>query len=531
MMSCARCNFLATKQDVKDSPNIVFIMADDMGYGDVGCYNPESKIPTPNMDRLAAEGMRFNDAHAPSAVCTPTRYGVLTGRYCWRTRLKEGVGGGYAAPLIEPDRLTIASMLKLRGYSTACIGKWHIGLTFHDKDGNPTESEERVDFSRPVAGGPTELGFDYAYYNAGCGTCAPPYGFIENRRFTDQSFYFFEAGSEGPVGVGKFGRWRGMMGSSWVTKDADPIIADRACSYIEDRAGQEAPFFLYLTPNAPHEPCHEEYVPDFARGKSAAGARGDLVWLFDWVVGRVTETLKKTGQLDNTLLVVTSDNGALPGDFILDQQGARVLSGTGRNEYTYNCYGHKSNGDWRGYKAHIWDGGHRMPFLVRWPEAVAAGTASDELICLTDMVATCAALAGFNLPDNAAEDSCNILPVLLGKGKADRPAREAVIHHSSFGVFSIRQGRWKLIHECLDSGGWPPPRGSKPISGSPGQLYDILADPHEEHNLWEERKDVVARLAVLLNHYRESGRSAPKAVKTPSVCLRPAKDVSGVFQE
>jgi len=491
-----------------DHPNIIFIMADDMGYGDVGCYNPDSRIPTPHMDRLAAEGMRFTDAHAPSAVCTPTRYGVLTGRYCWRTRLKEGVTGGYEAPLVEADRLTIASMLKSRGYHTACIGKWHVGLTFHDRDRNPTEVEQEVDFSQPVAGGPTALGFDYAYYNAGCGTCAPPYGFIENEHFVDSSFSFFDPGADGPVNVGRFGQWRGMMGESWVTSDADPIIAAKACAYIEERAGDDAPFFLYLTPNAPHEPCQEAFVPDFARGRSDAGARGDLVWLFDWVVGQVAETLERTGLRDNTLVIVTSDNGALPGDFVLDDHGARILADTERNEYTYHCYDHRSNGNWRGYKAHIWDGGHRMPYLVRWPDAIAAGATSDELICLTDTMATCAALAGCNLPGDAAEDSQSLAPVLLGNESSDGPVREAVIHHSSYGVFSIRRGRWKLIHECRDSGGWPTPRGSGPVPGSPGQLYDIVSDPGEEKNLWDERGDIVTSLTGLLNRYRESDRSA-----------------------
>lgn len=484
-------------------------MADDMGYGDLRCYNRQSRIPTPNMDRLAGEGMRFTDAHAPSSVCTPTRYGVLTGRYCWRTRLKEGVVGGYSAPLIDRDRLTIASMLKTQGYKTACIGKWHIGLTFHDKDGMPTEVESAVDFSQPVAGGPAELGFDYAYYNAGCGTCAPPYGFIENDRFVDDSFSFFEAGEFGPVKVGKAGQWGGMMGGSWVTKNADPIIAEKACAYIEERAGEEDPFFLYLTPNAPHEPCLPQFVPDFARGKSEAGARGDLVWLFDWVVGQVVEALERTGQRDNTLIIVTSDNGALPGDFALDDEGKRIDSGSGRNEYLYRCYDHKSNGDWRGYKAHIWEGGHRMPYLVCWPDVVTAGTTSDELICLTDTMATLAAIAGCELPDDAAEDSYNILPCLQGVELSNGAIREAVIHHSSYGVFSIRQGRWKMVLDCKDSGGWPTPRGSKPVSGSPGQLYDILADPAEENNLWDECGETVRRLTELLSRYRNSDRSAP----------------------
>jgi len=491
-------------------PNIIFIMADDMGYGDVGCYNPESKIPTPHMDRLAARGIRFRDAHSPSAVCTPTRYGVLTGRYCWRTRLKEGVIGGYARPLIEKERPTLASILKHSGYHTACIGKWHVGLGFQDRNGKPTEVEGQIDFSRPITGGPAELGFDYAYYNAGCGTCAPPYGFIENRHFVDQSFSLFDPSETGSLPSGGFAQSRGMMGESWVTRDADPLITEKACAYLEERAHADVPFFLYLTPNAPHEPCQERFVPDFARDMSAAGARGDLVWLFDWVVGQVIETLERSGQLDNTLLFVTSDNGALPGDFVLDDQGRRLDSGTGRNEFLYRGYGHKPNAAWRGFKAHIWEGGHRIPLIASWPAAMAAHTVSDELFCLTDIMATCASVAGVGLPDDAAEDGYDMLPALLGRKPGDRPIRDATIHHSSYGVFSIRQGRWKMVLNCQDSGGWPTPRGSHPKPGTPGQLYDLVADPCETHNLWCERADIVRRLG---RTWRSCGRRSRAGAK------------------
>ena len=495
------------QRSVSVRPNIIFIMADDMGYGDLGCYNSESRIPTPNMDRLAAAGMRFTDAHAPSAICTPTRYGVLTGRYCWRSRLKQGVTGGYSAPLIEGDRMTVASMLKDAGYNTACIGKWHVGLTFHDKEGNPTEKEDEVDFSRPIANGPRALGFDYAYFNAGCGTCAPPYGFIENEHFVDREFSFFNPGKGGPVNVGVFGQWAGMMGASWVTEDADLIIAEKACKYIEEQADREEPFFLYLTPNAPHEPCVELFVPDFARGQSSAGARGDLVWLFDWIVGRISETLEKTGQAENTLVIVTSDNGALPGDFVLDAEGNRVMARGSASEYTYNSYSHKSNADWRGYKAHIWEGGHRMPFIASWPGKIKAGGTSGELICLTDFMATCAEIAGYAVPRDAAEDSFSILPALLGGIADGQGIRESVVHHSSFGVFSIRHGRWKMVLDCADSGGWPTPRGTPPKPGAPGQLYDVLADPHEDRNMWHERQDIVLKLKDLLSSCQKDGRS------------------------
>ena len=483
-------------------PNIVLIMADDMGYGDVGCYNPDSKIPTPNMDKLASQGIRFTDAHSPSAVCTPTRYGVLTGQYCWRTRLKQGVIGGYSRPLIENSRLTLASMLKQQGYATACIGKWHIGSNFQDKDGKPTTREDQVDFSKPITGGPNALGFDYAWFNAGCGTVAPPYGFIENDRFVDSAFSFFDNKKSHPM------ENNGMMAKNWQSKDADVIIAGKACDYIKEKSQEDKPFFLYLTPNAPHEPCVDELVPEFARGQSAAGARGDLVWLFDWTVGEVVKTLKKNGQAENTLLIVTSDNGALAGTFVYDENGRRVASGN-RN-FHFNRYDHKSCGDFRGNKAHIWEGGHREPLIASWPGLISAGEVSDRLACLTDFMATCADITNFDIPDNAGEDSYSILPVLLGdKSTAGKPIRKAIVHHSSFGVFAIREGKWKLILETKGSGGWPTPRDKHPQPGTPGQLYDIFADPSEENDLWSQHPDIVARLTKLLNHYKSTGRSTP----------------------
>ncbi|MBT7101415.1 sulfatase-like hydrolase/transferase, partial [Candidatus Poribacteria bacterium] len=260
-------------------PNIVFIMADDMGYGDVGCYNPDSKIPTPNMDRLAEEGVRFTDAHSPSAVCTPTRYGVLTGRYCWRSALKHSVLFGYEPPLIEPERLTVAGLLKRAGYHTAAIGKWHLGLGYSAKPGedvdfdrplpwgNATrEFEEQIDFTARITGGPTELGFDYFFGASGCPTCQPPYGFIEDDRFVDPPSEYHDD----PV----FTSRPGMMSPGWRHKDADPKIAAKAVEYIESRAGSDAPFFVCLTSDAPHEPCTDEDNPEFARGKSDAGPRG-----------------------------------------------------------------------------------------------------------------------------------------------------------------------------------------------------------------------------------------------------------------
>jgi arylsulfatase A-like enzyme len=491
--------------DSQDLPNIVFILADDIGYGDVGCYNPDCKIPTPHIDRLAGEGVMFTDAHSPSAVCTPTRYGVLTGCYCWRSALKYSVLFGYEPPLIEPQRLTVARMLKQAGYHTACIGKWHLGLGYTAKPGEHVDFDRplpwpnadrafelKIDFTQPLTGGPLDLGFDHFYGTSGCPTCQPPYGFIENDRFVQVPSVYHDD----PVYTSR----PGMMVPGWDHKDADPIICQKAVEYIESRADDDSPFFLYLAPSAVHEPCTDEVVPEFARGKSRAGPRGDLAWLFDWMVGRVMDALARTGKAENTLVWVTSDNGALPGDRIRDENGQEV----------YRTYAHKSCGDWRGWKSHIWDGGHREPLVVSWPGVIAPGTVTDELTCLTDFMATCAALVGYALPEDAAEDSYDILPVLLGE-TLDVPIREALVHHSGFGVFSIRQGPWKLIVDTLGSGGWPPPRGTRPQPGTPGQLYHLGRDPQETDNLWAERPDIVARLSTLLERYKQEGASVSRS--------------------
>ena len=483
-------------------PNIVYIMADDMGYGDVGCFNPDSRIPTPNMDKLAAEGIRFTDAHSPSAVCTPTRYGVMTGRYCWRSRLKRGVLYSYEPPLIEQSRLTVASLLKQAGYSTACIGKWHLGLDFSSKAGETIdfdralpwpslierEVEEKIDFTQPIKGGPLDLGFEYFYGTSGCATAQPPYGFIENDRFVEiPSFYDAEP---------EFTSRPGMTAPSWHHKNVDPIISKKAVEYIESQSASDEPFFIYLNPSSPHEPCVEGVVPEFARGKSGAGPRGDMVWLVDWLVGEVVDALDRAGKASETLIIVTSDNGALPGDRARD----------GNRRSPYRMYGHKSCGDWRGYKAHIWEGGHREPLIARWPGKIAPGSVSNQLCGLIDLLATCAAITGQEMPDGAAEDSCNLLPALL-QPDLESIIREDAIHHSSLGVFSLRREDWKLILDTTGSGGWPPPPDKPPVPGSPGQLYDMKNDPYEQDNLWGDRPKLVAELTELLGKYRDAGSS------------------------
>lgn len=485
-------------------PNIVYIMADDMGWGDLGCYNPDSRIPTPHMDRLAREGRRFTDAHSPSAVCTPTRYAVLTGRFCWRSHLRANVLYGYEPPLIKPPRQTVAQLLRDAGYHTAAIGKWHLGLGYSVRPGfyydfnralpwsNATRQfEEMVDFSAPLQGGPCDLGFDYFYGTSGCPTCQPPYGFIEDRHFVEPPAVYHEQFS--------FTGRPGMTAPGWEHKDADPRIAAKAVDYIRERAGRpDEPFFLYLNADAPHEPCTTPDVPEFARGQSGAGPRGDLVWLFDWMVGQVLQALDDSGLADDTLVLVTSDNGALPGDRVQGEDGARA----------YRTYGHRSSADWRGYKAHIWEGGHREPLLARWPGVVQAGSVSDALVSLVDFMAACADITGQPLSAHAGEDSESLLPALLAP--ADEAAgRHELIHHSQTGVFALRHEDWKAIFETRTSGGWAPPAGAAPEPFAPGQLYNLREDPGEERNLWDEQPERVADLAQRLMSLRHSGRSRP----------------------
>jgi arylsulfatase A-like enzyme len=457
-----------------NSPNIVFILADDLGYGDLGSYNRDSRIPTPHCDQLAREGIQFTDAHSPAAVCTPTRYGILTGRYCWRTPLKSGVLQGYDPLMIEEGRLTVASLLKQHGYATGAIGKWHLGLG----DKRPT------DYERPFAAGPLTVGFDY-FFGIPSSLDFPPYVFVANERAVERPSAKIAASEMRRKGGGGF--WRaGAIAPSFKHEDVLPAIADKAVEFIGKQSNEKS-FFLYLPLSAPHTP----WMPSAEfRGKSQAGYYGDFVVQTDAAIGRVLTALAERGLSDNTLVILTSDNGAhwLPSD--IEQ------------------YSHRANGALRGQKADLWEGGHRVPFVARWPGRIKPGTTSDETICLTDLLRTVAAMLEVRLPPNAGEDSYNILPVLLGKG-GQRPIREATVHQSGDGTLAIRQGPWKLC-TALGSHGFSEPRAPKAKGGEPlGQLYHLAHDPIEQKNVWAQEPDVVARLTGLLERYKTTGRSAP----------------------
>ncbi len=459
----------------KKLPNIIFLMADDLGIGDLGCYNKDSKIPTPNMNRLAKEGMKFTDSHTPSSVCSPTRYGVLTGRYCWRTdALKKGVLWGYSPLLIEPGRMTLASLLRQAGYHTACIGKWHLGL------GNA----RKTDYTKPLTPGPNSVGFDY-FFGIPASLDMEPYVFVENERPVELPTETIKGSKHRRQKGGGF--WRGgPIAPSFRHIDVLPKITKKAVDYIDERAKNKQPFFLYFPLSAPHTP----WLPtkEF-RGKSKAGYYGDFVVQVDDTVGQILEALDRNNLTENTLIIVTSDNGShwLPADIEFFQ--------------------HLANWIFRGQKADIWEGGHHVPFLARWPGHIEPGSTSSETICHTDMMATFAAIVGRDLPKNAGEDSYNLLPVLLGKKREDGPIREATVHHSANGTFAIRQGDWVLI-EGLGSGGFTPPRTIKPKPGGPrGQLYNLAKDIRQQNNVYLENPQIVERLHALLERYKKQGYS------------------------
>lgn len=462
-------------------PNIVLILADDLGYGDVGCYNPESKIPTPNIDRLAREGIRFTDAHSTSAVCTPTRYSVLTGRYCWRTHLKQGVITSFDPLLIEPGRVTIASMLKEQGYATVCIGKWHLGFG----------TQSPIDYSQALKPGPLEVGFDY-FFGIPSSLHSWPRCYVRNHHVVGEL--------KGP----KVNQWYGKLGQAtedWDTTQCGLVLTQEAVDAIGRHARSQSnqPLFLFYSSQAPHRPC---WPPALVRGKSQAGPRGDMCFEVDWTVGEIRKALARHGLLDNTLIIFASDNGAIPGT----QQGSANQS------RSWKLYGHKSCGLWRGYKTQIWEGGHRVPFIARWPGRINPNTQNHQTMSLVDLLATCAGIVGYSLPTNAGEDSYNLLPALLGQVRG-RSLREATICHGMLGMYAIMQGPWKLIDGLGGDGEKDREHigvQAKPVEGHPeGQLYHLLDDPAEQVNLWNRHPEVVERLRALLDRYKQQGRSTP----------------------
>lgn len=471
-----------------EKPNVVLILADDMGYGDLGCYSSASKIPTPHLDRLATEGVRLTDAHAPSAVCTPTRYAVLTGRYCWRSRLRRGVLGGFSEHLIEDGRPTAASMLQASGYHTACIGKWHLGLDWQKRAGAgepPADDPSHgIDFRLPARHGPTTVGFD-AFHGIAASLDMPPYCYVDGDRVTAELDRVIE-GSPWDA----FWR-RGVIAEDFRHDDVLPHLTARAIAHIHERAREPGrPFFLYFALPAPHTPI----LPQAPfRGKSGAGDYGDFCVQVDDVVGQVMRALQESGTAGNTLLLFTSDNGPERNAY------ERILR-----------YRHYSMGALRGLKRDLWEGGHRVPFLARWPGRIPAGSESGQTISLVDFLATAADAAGLPVPAGAGEDSLSALRALLGR-PPDTARREAIVYHGAQGALAIRRGDWVLVDASSGDGNgepeWFKQERGYASHDHPGELFHLGDDPTEASNLYGERPGVVAELQGLLRRYVGEGRS------------------------
>jgi arylsulfatase A-like enzyme len=476
----------ACKAAEKRPPNIIVILADDFGVGDIRALFPGNKLATPNLDRLVHEGMHFTDAHSASAVCTPTRYGLLTGRYAWRTRLQEWVLACYEPPLIDANRLTLPAFLKQNGYHTACIGKWHLGWNWPgpqpsrmDETPNALRKAE-WDFTKPIRGGPTERGFD-TYFGVDLPNYAP-FTFIEQNRVQPLPTAAYKSAAKNPFFVGA--TWNGTpMAPGWKFSEVLPAITRRAVRHIHTHAKADQPFFLYFAMTSPHEPVAPS--KQFA-GKSGIAPIADFLMETDWSAGQILQAIDNAGVRDNTLLIFTGDNG--------------------HSHYTgfekLVIAGIEPSGPYRGHKGDIWEGGHRVPLVVRWPGHVRADSSNDQLICLNDLFATFAELLGGTLPNDAAEDSFSVLPLLLGKeGKSSRPN---LVSHSVHGEFAYREDGWKIVFKM-------PGKDLASSRGKPAvvKLYNLNNDLAEKHDVAAANPEKVKQLTAAMQAVADRGRSRP----------------------
>jgi arylsulfatase A len=480
------------------NPNIVFILADDLGYGDVSCYNAQSKAPTPRVDRLANEGMRFTDAHSPSTVCTPSRYSLLTGQMPFRTGRVPVFTGAGGPCLIKEGQLTLPQMLRSRGYATAMTGKWHVGLTFLDANGDRITDQsldgvKHIDFTRAIPDAPIHRGFDRFFGTACCPGTDHLYAFIIGDRIP--------VPPTKPLDKSKFPKHpyandnrMGMIAPDYDIEEVDMVFLKESKAFLEDHVRRQPhkPFFLYHATAAVH-------LPSFAarqfQGATKVGPHGDYIHEFDFVIGELMDTLEQLGIADNTLVMLSSDNGPEVTSVV------RMRAD----------YGHDGARPWRGMKRDDWEGGHRVPFIVRWPGKVRPGSTNAQTVSLTDVMATCAAVCGATLPADAAPDSCNLLPTLLHADDT-QPARNYTLQQAC-SVLSIRQGPWKYLDHRGSGGNNYDSAELKPFSipetapGAPGQLYNLETDPGETRNLYFERPEIVKELKALLDQSKASGGS------------------------
>lgn len=470
-----QCGTGSSNQEKSEKPNVIIIYADDLGYGDVTCYNHQSKIKTPNIDKLAAEGMRFTDAHSPASFCTPSRYSILTGKYCWRSRSTSELQGGYGEPIIKKDEMTLGNLFKNNGYNTAAIGKWHVGMEWTLKNESAEQEEENIDFESPLKFTPLDQGFDYYFGTSGCTSDDPPFAFIENKKLLGLPLIPVK----GLQVIGDFNRTTGelyykdvLVAQDWAHEKADTIFSNKAIKFIEKQVKNKKPFFVYLPLSLPHIP----WLPaEFVKGTTGDGPRGDLVALADYCVGEITATLERLNIEESTIVVFTSDNGPREG-----------------------INGHQSAGKLRGYKGSIYEGGHRIPFIVKWPGNVAANSVSHELIGQVDLYATLAKILGYSLEDTEAPDSYDFTPVLLGHEYV-KPIRDVYIHLN----FGIRKGDWKLIFdlESIDD------VSMNTVVAE--ELYNLKQDLSESNNLIEEYPEIVEELKSTFIDISTQGYSRP----------------------
>jgi arylsulfatase A-like enzyme len=458
-----------------EKPNVIIIYADDLGYGDVSCYNAASKIHTPHIDRLAEEGMRFTDAHSPASFCTPSRYSLLTGNYCWRSERTSTLQGGFDHPIIRQGESTLGHLFQGHGYRTAAIGKWHVGMewTFRDPAG-PME-EENVDFSAPLRITPVDQGFDYYFGTSACTSDDSPFAFIENRQLQGLPLTWIRDLQV----VGDFNRETGevyykdvQVARDWAHEKADTIFTNKAIAFMEAQVAAGKPFFVYLPLSLPHIP----WLPaDFVKAKSGDGPRGDLVVLADYCVGEISDALHRMGVANNTLVIFTSDNGPREG-----------------------VNGHRSAGELRGYKGSIFEGGHRVPFIVKWPGKIPSNSASDALIGQVDLYATLARILDAPLAEDEAPDSYDFTPILYGQ-VPEEPVRELYVHH----YYAIRKGDWKLHFWVEDI------ERANTETIEADALYNLKDDLAETTNLLDERPEIVRDLKETFLAINKNGSSRP----------------------